>query len=179
MALFHSIQKAGGQWASSCSSSRTLFSSRPCPGQHTQKDRNRGWVHSESRLRRRGLATGQDSAYLKGFLLQSPASKAADLGCLSEESQHAFTPRASPGTAGTPPCSYAAATEAPASPPQSPEQPALFLFPLHLSGALFRNPTHTDSPQRGPLWPSALSPSVADIGTPSVKSPIQLLCISQ
>ena len=54
MALFHSIQKAGGQWASSCSSSRTLFSSRPCPGQHMQKDHNRRWVHRESHLRRRG-----------------------------------------------------------------------------------------------------------------------------
>lgn len=122
---------------------------------------------------------GRIQPYLKVFLLQSPASKAADLGCLSEESQHTFTPRASPGTAGTPLCSYAAATEAPASPPQSPEQPALFLFPLHLSGVLFRNPTHTNSPQRGPLWPSTLSPSVADTGTPSVKSPIQLLCIRQ
>ena len=122
---------------------------------------------------------GRIQPYLKVLLFQSPVSEAADSGRLSEESQQSFTPRASPGTAGTPPCGSAAVTEAPASPPRSPEQPALFLFPPHLTGALFRNPTHTDSLQRGPLWPSALSPSMADTGTSSVKSPIQLLRISQ
>lgn len=105
MALFHSIQKAGGQWASSCSSSRTLFSSRPCPGQHTQKDRNRGWVHSESRLHPGGPGHWAGFSLPEGLSPSEPGFKAADLGCLSEESQHAFTPpKASPDTMRTPPC---------------------------------------------------------------------------